>query len=239
MRADGTFVGSRFSRIVAPALGLLAVAVAVAFVLAAPHLLNKPPAQAAIPAPPAGSGQVSSVVAPALAPPGTSPGVTPSGSPAAPAATSPATSPTSPSSSTGGLRPVGPLTGGGISATPQPGVGVHPAVQAPPGDDDHSHGKKEHHAHHGHGEGHEHHGNGVGVGHSGDQTGDSEHKHGGKSNNGKHNGWTKPNKPSPPKASHDLGSGHGNGKKSDRGDAAPAKHGKPKKRGRPRARSRR
>jgi hypothetical protein len=226
------------SRIAAPALGLLAVIVAVGFVLAAPRLLDKPPAQEAIPAPPAGRGQVSSVVAPALAPPKTP--TAPSGSTLA--ATLPATgssvsaTPSAPSTSgTDNLGPAGSPHGGGISAT----AGVR--VAARPGHDEHQ--AKEHQGHHGHGEGHEHHGNGQGVGHGGDGTGDGDSdsdKGKDHSDKGNHNGWTKPKKHSPPKAHDSLGSGHGHGgKKSDRGDGAPAHHGKSRRRHRSHARARR
>jgi len=47
-------------------IGLLAVLAAVGFVLAAPRLLDLSRNQAAIPAPPAGTGEVASVVAPPL-----------------------------------------------------------------------------------------------------------------------------------------------------------------------------
>jgi hypothetical protein len=223
------------SRIAAPALGLLAVVVAVAFVLAAPRLLDKPPAQEAIPAPPAGFGQVSSVVAPVLAPPKTTaPTSTTSVTLPAPVAAGTSVLAAPPALSTSGpgnLGPAGSPHGGGISATPGVRVAMRP--------DHDEHAAEEHKAHHGHGKGHEHHGNGHGVGHSGDGTGDGE-QHKDHSDNGNHNSWTKPKKHSPPKAHNSLGSGHGHGgKKSDRDDAAPAHHGKSRKRHRSHARSRR
>ena len=223
-------MGSRFWRLVAPLSGVLAVLAAVGFVLAAPRLLDLSADQAAIPAPPAGTGDVVSVVAPARqAPPGT-PGQTaaagpsegpPSGGATPASSTAPATPEAFP-----GIAPNERPSGGGISATPQPGVG-----EEPDRDDDGgggpSHTAKDHKAHqghHGHGKGHEHHGNGQGVGHSGD--GDQQDTDHGKHNNGKHNGWTKPKKDPPQKSNHSLGSGHGNGKKPDREHGQGAKHGK-------------
>jgi hypothetical protein len=235
----GQIVGSRFSRIAAPVVGLLAVLAAVGFVLAAPRLLDSSRDQAAIPAPPAGTGEVASVVAPPLETPGpvhpagrTPPiGSTetsaPSGASAAPPAPStPAADP--------GIAPNERPSGGGISATPQPGVG-----QGPDQDDGHGRSAKDtaHGTHHGHGNGHEHHGNGQGVGHSGDGSGD-RHDHG-KHSGGKHNGWTKPEKDPPPKPDHSLGSGHGSSTKSGGEHGQGAQHGKSGGRAHSHARSRR
>ena len=256
-------MGSRFSRIAAPLTGVLAVLAAVGFVLAAPRLLDLSADQAAIPAPPAGTGEVSSVVAPT--PPDSrgqtvSPGLTPSTGPgqAPPAGTAGPASPAGPGSPTAfpGIAPNERPTGGGISATPQPGVGEEAPGQDG-GDDDHggpSHPAKEHKghkAHHGHGKGHEHHGNGNGNGHSGDGDGQQQEQGHGKHDNGKHgkdhskhdngnhNGWTKPDK-DPPEKSHDsLGSGHGNGQKPDREHGQKAKHGKSDRRAHSHSRSRR
>ena len=235
----GQIVGSRFSRIAAPVVGQLAVLAAVGFVLAAPHHLDSSRTQTAIPAPPAGTGEVASVVAPPLETPepprptgrvpplGPSETPPPSGASAAPP--SPATPVTGP-----GIAPTERPSGGGISATPSPGVG-----RGPDQDDGDGHGrpaKNKAHKHQGHGKGHEHHGNGNGVGHSGDDGGRHDN---GKHGHGKHNGWTKPDKNPPPKASHSLGSGHGNGKKPDREHGQGAKHGKSGGRGHSHSRSRR
>jgi hypothetical protein len=228
-------VGSRFSRIAAPVLGLLAVLAAVGFVLAAPHLLKSSRDEAAIPAPPAGSGEVASVVAPPLQTPpgGRVPPLGPSESPApGSTATPPLAGPSLP-----GLGPAERPSGGGISATPQPGVGEEPESRAPAGHGD-GHGAKKpsHKGHHGHGNGHEHHGNGKGVGHSGDQNGDRDD--GSRHDNGNHNGWTKPKKDPPAKSHDSLGSGHGHGK-SDRGNGSSSKHGKSHRGADSHARSRR
>ena len=253
-------MGSRFSRIAAPVTGVLAVLAAVGFVLAAPRLLDLSGDQAAIPAPPAGTGEVASVVAPGPPAPPDSPGQTPSRgettatgpSEASPAGTAGPAGPGSPAAFPG-IAPNERLTGGGISATPQPGVGEAPGQD---GDDDGhgapSHPAKEHKGHkqhHGHGKGHEHHGNGKGNGHSGDGDGRQQDNHHGKDDhgrhdnghhdNGKHNGWTKPDK-DPPEKSHDsLGSGHGNGQKPDREHGQGAKHGKSDRRAHSHSRSRR
>jgi hypothetical protein len=228
-------VGSRFSRIAAPVLGVLAVLAAVGFVLAAPHLLKSSQSEAAIPAPPAGTGEVASVVAPPLQ---NSPGnpngrVPPLGPGDGPHPGATATPPLSLPPAT--IDPTERPSGGGISATPQPGVGEEPESDEPPGHE----AKQAHHTHHGHGQGHEHHGNGKGVGHSGDENGDRHDGDGGKHDNGKHNGSTKSKKDPPPKSHHSLGSGHGHGKKSDRGDGQTAKHGKSHGRAHSHSRSRR
>jgi hypothetical protein len=118
-----------------------------------------------------------------------------------------------------GLAPTERPSGGGISATPQPGVGEGPVSRTPSDAKDHS--PK---SHHGHGRGHEHHGSGKGVGHSGDENGNRDD--GSRNDNGKHNGWTKPKKDPPPKSHDSLGSGHGHGTKSDRGNGQASNHEK-------------
>jgi len=234
----GQIVGSRFSRIAAPVVGLLAVSAAVGFVLAAPSLLDSSRNQAAIPAPPAGTGEVASVVAPPLETPhpaGRTPPIGPAEAPppsdasaAAPTRSAPAAGP--------GIAPSERPSGGGISATPQPGVGEDPGQ-----DDDNGRGRpakdKARHEHRGHGKGHEHHGNGQGVGHPGDESGDRQDNR--KHDHGKHNGWTKPEKDPPPKSDHSLGSGHGHGTKPDGEHGQGAKHGKSGGRAHSHSRSRR
>ena len=235
-------MGSRFSRIAAPLTGVLAVLAAVGFVLAAPRLLDLSGHQAAIPPPPAGTVDVTSIVAPGPpTPPGT-PGQTaagrPSEAPPSGGAGSTASTASAAPGAFSGIAPSERLSGGGISATPQPGVGE---VSDRDNDDGGpSHTAKDHKAHHGHdghGKGHEHHGNGQGVGHSGD--GDQQDSDYGKHNNGKHNGATKPTKDPPQKSNDSLGSGHGHGKKSDREHGQGAKHGKSERRAHSHSRSRR
>ena len=213
-------MGSRFSRIAAPLTGVLAVLAAVGFVLAAPRLLDVSGDQAAIPAPPAGTGEVASVVAPLrCGPPGHPgadalgrPGEAPRSGGATPASP---TGPATPRPSRDRLPPsVRAAAGSPRPRSPESAKSLSPRTTAAPAMPRRDH--KAHHAHHGHGKGHEHHGNGQGVGHSGDENGDQHDSDHGKHDNGKHNGATKPKKDPPPKSNHSLGSGHGHGKKSDR-----------------------
>jgi hypothetical protein len=228
-------MGSRFSRIAAPVLGLLAVMAAVGFVLAAPFLLDSSPEQTALPAPPSSTGEVASVVAPSLNTPQAGSGGAPSPSGAttpsltAPALLGPNASSTlmaAPLPESGAQRPLPSARGGGISATAQPGVGARTVVSARPqhghqGDRGHAGTKPGHHGDRGKHKGRGHHGH------------DATHaNHAGR---GHHTSHTHQGGP----AHHALGFTHVRSTKPHRSSHSTAKHGHSHGRGRAHSRSRR